>query len=211
MPFEADPGKAADSPMTYGEHTRKMSAVHKLYDAAVKRGESIAKLESDLAEASAKLSNMPDAAKAAKRLEKAELAAADWQQKHETYVAESTTKEVMLTLGITDTEDEDQAYMRWQFERSGETDFTKFAPARHASDTHFRSADAAPTPESAVDPAAAPAARPAPVRTNGGITPPPKPGAVRDRSWLAAQPNAWKNDRSNWKEIDLINGIEPRS
>lgn len=209
MPFEADPGKAADSPMTYGEHTRKMSAVHKLYDAAVRRGESIAKLESDLAEATAKLSNMPDAAKAAKRLEKAELAAADWESKFTTATSEYTTEKALLTAGIVDPED--MALVRYKFEQSGADDFGKYLTNGARTDKHLAALFAAPASESPPEPETDPAARPAPVRTNGGITPPPKPGAVRDRSWLATQSNAWKNDRSNWKEIDLINGIEPRS
>jgi hypothetical protein len=207
MPFEADPGKAADSPMTYGEHARKMSAVHKLYDGAVKRGESIAKLESDLAEASAKLSNMPDAAKAAKRLEKAELAAADWESKFATATSEYTTEKALLTAGIVDPED--MALVRYKYEQSGGDDFGKYLATGARTDKHLAALFAAPAPELTPEPESA--ARPAPVPTNGGITPPPPPGAVRDRSWLAGQPNAWKNDRSNWKEIDLINGIEPRS
>ncbi len=208
-PFEADPGKAADSPMTYGEHTRKMTAIHKLYDAAVKRGESIAKLESDLAEATAKLSNMPDAAKAAKRLEKAELAAAEWESKYTAATSEYTTEKALLTAGIVDPED--MALVRYKYEQSGSDDFGKYLANGARTDKHLAALFAAPASESTPEPPLTPPSPPAPVRTNGGIVPPPKPGAVRDRTWLATQSNAWKNDRSNWAEIDRINGVEPRS
>ncbi len=171
--------------------------------------DALDQVNQQLSEALAKLANTPDASKAAKRLEKAELAATAWEDKYNTAASESSTEKALLTAGIVDPED--MALVRYKYEQSGGDDFGKYLANGARTDKHLAALFAAPASESTPEPETDPAARPAPVRTNGGITPPPKPGVVRDRSWLATQSNAWKNDRSNWKEIDRINGIEPRS
>ena len=153
MPFEPDPGKAADSQMTYGEHTRKMAAIHKLYDTAVKRGEGIAKLEHDLADASSRLSNMPDAAKAAKRLEKAELAATAWEEKYSSATAEYTTEKALLTAGIVDADD--MALIRYKFSQSGGDDFGKYLAEGARTDKHLAPLFAPPSSETPPEPPAA--------------------------------------------------------
>jgi hypothetical protein len=195
--------------MTYGEHTRKMTAIHKLYDTAVKRGEGIAGLESQLAEATSKLSNMPDAAKAAKRLEKAEQAAVAWEERYTTATSEYTTEKALLTAGIVDADD--MALIRYKFSQSGGDDFGKYLAEAARADKHLAPLFAPPLAEAPPDlpvdnvPAVA---RPTPPNTNGGVHQPPPPGATRDRGWLATQADSWKNDRANWPEINRINGID---
>jgi len=203
-PFEPDPGKAADAQMTYGEHARKMTAIHKILDAAIKRAEAIAPTEAKLAEAEAKLATMPDAAKSAKRLERAERERDEATAALADATSEYTTEKALLTAGITDADD--MALVRHKFGLHDGDDFSKYLAEAAPADRHL-AAMFAPPPTEPTEPPATSGAPPPPPPTNGGVRQPPPPGKTRDLRWLAAQPTSWKNDPNNWPEINQINGV----
>jgi|ETNmetMinimDraft_26_1059896.scaffolds.fasta_scaffold37337_2 hypothetical protein len=202
MPFEPDP-RPNDTPITVGEFNQKGAGLWKAGAAEAKAAAnaSHAPIAEELKTVRAKLATMPDASKLEARLQKAEAKAAEWQEKYTASTTEYSTEKALLVAGIT--EEDDQAYVRWKFERSDEDDFAKFASGIKAADTRYFGEAAAPPPPA--DPNAPTPPPPTP-NVNAGTQPAPPAGATHDIHWYRKQSKEWKNDPGNRAEINGILG-----
>lgn len=208
MPFEPDP-RDPDSTITIREYNRKRGEEWNEWDKATRAAASMPELKKELADLKGRLATMPDATKAAKRADKADERALEWEKKFTTATSEYTTEKALLTAGIVDVDD--MALIRHKFSLSGGDDFGKYLAEAARADKHLAPLFAPPnsdTPPAPPTDPTTPPPRPTPPATNGGVHQPPPPGQVRDGAWLSTQTLQWKNDRANWPEINRINGVD---
>lgn len=197
------------------EITRIKEAMQKRID---KQGEKISALEgknTELTTANSSLqsqvSSAPDAGRMAKRLEKAEGERDDLKSEFATFKSESTTRESMMSVGITDAED--MALVRWHHAKlDNAPDFNAWLGKEAKEHKHlaglFTSADTTTT-DTATTQQTQQTTRPIHSTVgggNGGVRGPAPAGEVRDLAWLGRQSNDWHNNPANRKTRDTITG-----
>jgi len=206
MPFVPDKDRPHDDTLTYGEHVRHMKKVHGDYDRASAEVERLKTFEATATELQGQLSTMPDTAKMTKRLERAEKAALEWEEKHTLFVAEATSTAALLTAGVTDVDD--QKLVRWAFTESGEEDLSKFLEGTAKSHKHLAALFAESPDAPATPPQGAPQGKAPPPKANGGIQPPRPPALqVTYTELVKDKDRAWWADPANRAAVAKANGL----
>ena len=203
--FEPDKDRPHDDTMTYGEHVRAMKSLASRVERAIAERDRLAPFETKATELEAQVSTLPDVGKMTKRLERAEKEAAEWQEKHAAYVAETTSTTALLTAGVTDADD--QKLVRWAFEQSGAEDLSKWIDGPAKAHKHLMAAGLFAAPAPVTGGAPPPPTNAAPPKINGGVTPPKPPGQSLSLQEMLAKPRSWHADPANRATINEINGV----